>query len=186
MKFNKITNNQIQILFSLEDMKSHNVSAETFLSDNDTFQNIIQTILLEAEKQVDFKTENCKLMLESIIAPDGGFVFTITKFFPYCYNSDMKNSAILKLENLDDFLHLCTYISNINNLDHLDWISHKFSLFYYDSQYYLYIVNTNSDLSNSLLNILVEFGELIPHSAYLDGALHEYSKIVFKNINLVK
>ena len=189
MKFEKITNNKIKILFSVEDMNLYNVSTETFLSDYSEFQDIIQNLLIEAEKQIDFKTDDCKLMLESLMDYDGGFTFTITKLSSELdKNSLITSSIVLKLESLDSFLNLCTYISNMESLVY-QISSSIFSLYCYNNEYYLCAFSAECSFPDLMINVFMEFGKFIPFSEYLEGTLHEYGKLIFKDksiINLIK
>ena len=132
MKFEKITDNKLKVVFTKEDMDSHNVSKETFLSDCSEFQDIFHNLLQEAERQVNFKADDCKLVFEALMANDGGFIFTITKIFSDIDIFNIISSpVILKLDALDDFLNLFTYINNMNNLS-FDVNSCTFSLYLYD------------------------------------------------------
>ena len=114
MRFEKLTNSKIRIIFSSEDMISNNVSVQNFLTDKSISQRILQSILLEAEKEIGFKTDNSKLLVEAL-SSDGGFIFTITKLSSYDDLSLVNNSIkIFKFENFDNFLDLCTYLQNMN------------------------------------------------------------------------
>ena len=180
MKFEKITDNKLKVVFTKEDMDSHNVSKETFLSDCSEFQDIFQNLLQEAERQVDFKANDCKLIFEALMANDDGFIFTITKIFSDIDIFNILSSPIiLKLDDLNDFLNLFTYINNMNNLS-FDVNSCTFSLYLYDKNYYLYIENQEGFFQESLIYTFMEFGELVPFSVQFIGSLNEYGKSIGK------
>lgn len=180
MKFEKITDNKLKVVFTKEDMDSHNVSKETFLSDCSEFQDIFQNLLQEAERQVNFKADDCKLIFEALMTNDGGFIFTITKIFSDINIFNIISSPIiLKLDALDDFLNLFTYINNVNKLS-FDVNSCTFSLYLYDKNYYLYIENQEGFFQESLIYTFMEFGELIPYSVQFIGSLNEYGKSIGK------
>ena len=178
--FEKITDNKLKVVFTKEDMDSHNVSKETFLSDCSEFQDIFHNLLQEAERQVNFKADDCKLVFEALMANDGGFIFTITKIFSDIDIFNIISSPIiLKLDALDDFLNLFTYINNMNNLS-FDVNSRTFSLYLYDKNYYLYLENQEGFFQKSLIYTFMEFGELIPYSVQFIGSLNEYGKSIGK------
>ena len=89
MKFEKITDNKIKIIFTLEDMSINDVSVESFLSNKMLSEKVLQSIILEAEKQVGFNTENHELLVEALSTSDGGFEFTITKL---CFENNDKEA----------------------------------------------------------------------------------------------
>ena len=97
MKFEKITDSKIKIIFSLEDMNSNNISAKSFLSNSSVSQKILQNILKEAEKQVGFQTDDSKLLVEAIMSTGGGLIFTITKLSNHIKYNDF---SILKLRKI--------------------------------------------------------------------------------------
>lgn len=172
MKFEKLTDSKIRIIFTLEDMLSHEISAQEFFANNTISQEVIQNVLNEAEKEIGFKTDDSKLLVEAIASSEGGCIFTITKLSPYTVLpglSYIPHNCLLKFYDLNDFLDLCTYFKNMNNADVLN----NFSLFLYNGIYYLNIAVT---LPNTLFNALLEFGELIPHTYKIDGILQEYGK----------
>lgn len=181
MRFEKLTNSKIRIIFSSEDMISNNVSVQNFLTDKSISQRILQSILLEAEKEIGFKTDNSKLLVEAL-SSDGGFIFTITKLSSYDDLSLVNNSIkIFKFENFDNFLDLCTYLQNMNIT-----YSKDFSLILYNNSFYLYIFNSDLSISSSFFNILIEFSDSIKYSAKLDGCLYEYGKIIFNKNAICK
>ena len=181
MRFEKLTNSKIRIIFSSEDMISNNVSVQNFLTDKSISQRILQSILLEAEKEIGFKTDNSKLLVEAL-SSDGGFIFTITKLSSYDDLSLVNNSIkIFKFENFDNFLDLCTYLQNMNIT-----YSKDFSLILYNNSFYLYIFNSDLSISSSFFNILIEFSDSIKYLAKLDGCLYEYGKIIFNKNAICK
>lgn len=156
MKFEKLTDDKLRIIFTVKDMSANNVSTETFLSNNTVSQKLLHALLLRAEEKVGFKTDDCNLLVEAISSSDGGFIFTITKLSSSATNEDSK--LLFKFENFDNFLEFCTYLKNMNfsNCD-------KFSLFLYKNTYYLSILEKD-DLLIDLKSILCEFADPINYS----------------------
>lgn len=180
MKFEKLTNKKIKIVFSLDDMVLNNMCAKDFLTDKSLSQKVLQSILSKAEKEIGFKTDDCKLLVEAITSSDGGLIFTITKVFnDYDINSNLNTlrNLVFKFDCIDDFLALCSYLKHTNAID-LKTIAKNTSLVLYNNTYYLLILNTNALLGNLFL-ILNEFATIIPYSPIFEGILNEYGKIVF-------
>ena len=176
MKFEKITDSKIKIIFSLEDMNSNNISAKSFLSNNSVSQKILQNILKEAEKQVGFQTNDSKLLVEAIMSTDGGLIFTISKLSNFLKTSDFSN-MFFKFENFDNFLSFCTYIEDIDNFNSL-------SVILYNNAYYLHISFFDDILHDCFYNILTEFANPIIYSSTFEGILNEYGKVILDKNNL--
>ena len=77
MKIEKLTEDKIRVIMDFKDIK---------LDKNDFFENMVDSqgifidILEKAEKEVDFHTEGCKLLIEAFSTLEDIIVFTITKF----------------------------------------------------------------------------------------------------------
>lgn len=177
MKFEKLNDNKIRIVLSSNDMSSNNISTDNVFSDNSISEKFLQDILYKAEKEIDFKTDDSKLLVEILKSFEGGLVFNITKFKEYndiyvCLN------LMFKFNSFEDFLCLCTYLKNMSFFD-FEQYSSQFSLALYNNTYYLSI-SDYCQLPLNLLNALSEFGNLIDFSAKLDGLINEYGKILFE------
>lgn len=156
MKFEKLTDDKLRIIFTVKDMSANNVSTETFLSNNTVSQKLLHALLLRAEEKVGFKTDDCNLLVEAISFSDGGFIFTITKLSSSATNEDSK--LLFKFENFDNFLEFCTYMKNTSFSDY-----DRFSLFLYKNTYYLSVFGKD-DWPINLKSILCEFGKPISYS----------------------
>lgn len=80
MKIEKITENKIRIVVNIEELRKNNVDLEDFMMNNIESQKFFLDMLNKAEKEVGFKTKDCRLLIETFSSPDEIFVFTITKF----------------------------------------------------------------------------------------------------------
>ncbi len=169
MKFEKITDSKIKILFTLEDMNLNNISAKSFLSNNSISQKILQDVLIEAEKQVGFQADDSKLLVEAIMSTDGGLIFTITKLSNYL-KDDNSCDMIFEFDDFDNFLAFCTYLEDINDFNYLN-------VFSYNNMYYLHIVFFDNILYDYFYNILIEFAKPISSTTF-DGILNEYGKLI--------
>lgn len=179
MKFERLTNKKIRIIFNLNDMILNNMCAKDFLTDKSLSQKVLHSILSEAEKEIGFTTDDCKLLVEAITSSDGGLIFTITKVLnDYDINSNLATfrNLIFKFDCIDSFLALCSYLKHMNNTV-LKNLSKNSSLILYNNTYYLLILNTNTSLIDLHL-IASEFATIIPYTSTFEGILNEYGKIV--------
>ena len=80
MKIEKLTDNKIRIIIDLDELSEKNIDVNSLIKNNDKAHVLFQTILNEAEKQVGFKVQNCKLLVEAFSTTDGYVVFTLTKY----------------------------------------------------------------------------------------------------------
>jgi len=179
MKFEKLTDNKIRIIFTLADMTEKKISAPSFFTDKTISQQLLQTMISEAEKEVDFKTDDCKLLVEAFSNIDGDIIVTITKLSD-CIDKNFSNEfSIYKFENFDNLLDCYKYLKNMN-LTYSD----NFSFVLYNNSFYLYFLNDNFSHSNYLTNILTEFADSVEFSPKIIGTLNEYGKKIFNNIKI--
>lgn len=187
MKFEKITDEKIKIIFNIEDMKSHNISSQTILDSSTFSQELLQTMLTKAEEEVGFFANDSKLLVEATIATNQECIFTITKLStPDLQVENDIDSFIYKFENFDNFISLCTFLNNLYDLN-LRKFSEYFSLILYNNTYYLYNANTEnySTLLDYMQEIFSEFGTKVSNSPYFDGILNEYGKKIFSKNAIV-
>ena len=154
MQIEKINNNKLKVILNLEDLENNNINLNSFMSNSLESQKLFLDILDLAEKDLNFYTNNSKLIIESISLANNIFIFTITKQnspkissssnFIYCFNT------------FDDIYNILAYI-DINNL------------YLYNNTYYL-ITNSN----NKKNSILEEFSYKKISSNYLEDILMEY------------
>ncbi len=175
MKFEKLTNNKIRITLTLKDMLINKVSTQSFLGNQTIPQKFLNSLLVEAEKRLGFKTEDSKLLVEAITSNDGGFIFTITKLSFYDNSTSNNSYKLYKFKSFDDFLSFCTYIKNLK----LKVLPKDFSLILYNKIYYLKFSNDVTNSFEYILNILAEFSEPVVFSPTTEGLFAEYGKVIF-------
>ena len=180
MKFEKITDTKIRIILSLQDMESNNITPENVLSNTSNSQKLLENIIIKAEKELGFKPEDSKLLIEAIPSNEE-CIFTITKLLDekaYCIQTN--HSFIFKFDSFDDFIHLCTYLSNFSYLC-LNEISKNFSLTYYNCTYYLKFTEVEhcSIVLDYIKTFFSEFGKDVSGTVGIDGILNEYGKVIF-------
>ena len=88
MKIERITENKIRVIIDIDDLEKDNTDLKAIFNKNLSTQDFFLNILKKAEKEVDFYTDGCKLLIEAFTSTDNVVVFTITK-----YASDKKNTS---------------------------------------------------------------------------------------------
>lgn len=200
MKIEKLTENKIRVIMNLKDIES-NTDIHTFFNNMINSQNIFLDILDKAEKEVNFHTEGCKLLIEAFSTLEDTIVFTITKFSISETPQNKNKKLIVKRKNLtpsfenaiynfNDFNFFCNFCKSINMIKNLDInkIAKKIILYSYKNKYYLVFKNINYNYiyTHKVLNILSEFGKLENCSNNFEYKLIEHGKIFVKNNALIK
>ena len=188
MKFEKLTDTKIRISISSKDMEINHLSAENIFSNSADSQKLLDTMIARAEKEIGFKPEDSKLLVEAIVLANDECVFTITKLQEdkICCPINA-NAFIFKFDKFDDFINLCTFLNNFSYLC-LKEISKNFSLIYYNNTYYLkFVESTYSTIVIDYIKTLFEeFGKDVSHTSGIDGVLNEYGKVIFSKNAILK
>lgn len=200
MKIEKLTDNKIRIIINLEELSEKDIDLHSLALNTDKVHSLFQTILLEAEKQVGFKVQNCKLLVEAFSTSEGYVVFTLTKYkneispehspkrlkfkrktFSNCYQN-----AIYQFNNFEEFCHFCTYCNN-SKLSDLKDFAKNISFYEYKNLYYLIFsnINTNFKYTNLFYTSISEFSNLVSNSFIVKSKLMEHGKTIFKT-NAIK
>lgn len=203
MKIEKLTENKIRVIVSTEDLIKTNTDLNSIMAKAIESQKLFLEILSRAEKEVDFHTEGCKLLIEAFSSIDDFLIFTITK-----YSSKEKKSAsnispkkpIAKRKNVDyssentvysfsSFDELCDFCNCIDTYKNLDTskISKNISLYLYNDIYYLVIQNINLKypLLKTFHSIALEFGKPYSNSKLFISKLFEHGTNIIKK-NAIK
>lgn len=202
MKIEKLTENKIRVILSIEDVDTTDINFNSILNKTTITQNLFLEILEKAEKKLNFNTDGCKLLIELFSSIDDVLVFTITKYEPETLQDKQPNTKTLKKRNviakiksinystkniiysfnsMEEFCKLCSHISTLNHFKFVNF-SKNSSLFLYNGTYYLLIKNINTQYKyiNQFYSIASEFGKLLSHSKGFEGKLTEYGKIIIK------
>ena len=185
MKFEKITDTQIKIILDIKDMELHNITNESIIATSTFPQKLLQTMLKTAEKEVGFKADDSKLLVEATMPNNTECIFIITKLTTKTISS-LDNSFVFKFNCFDDFIALCTFLNNLSDLN-LKYFSENFSLIFYNNTYYLYDsdISKYSILLDYMKETFSEFGTRIYNSTEIEGILNEYGKVIFENNAIV-
>lgn len=200
MKIEKLTENKIRIIIDLDELSEKNIDIHSLTHSKSKAHSLFQIILNEAEKQVGFKVQNCKLLVEAFSTTDGYIVFTLTKykndissnnsskkvnFKRKNINNTYKN-AIYKFNNFEEFCNFCSYCYN-SKLNTLQGFAKNIALYEYKSFYYLIFTNINIgyEFTNLFYTSISEFSNMISNSILLKSKLSEHGNMIFK-ANAVK
>lgn len=198
MKIEKLTENKIRIIINLDELTKKNIDIYSLNSSNGKTHSLFKAILNEAEKQVGFKAQNCKLLVEVFSTTEGYIIFTLTKY----RNENTSNSgnsnnrklrvkrknvfasyknAIYKFNNFEEFCNFCTYCCN-SKLSDLKGFAKNISLYEYHNFYFLVFSDINSDYiyNNLFYTCISEFSSLVSTSFVFKNKLTEYGKAIFK------
>lgn len=199
MKIEKLTENKIRVVVNLEDLEKNNIDIQSFFTKSIDSQGLFFNILEQAEKELDFHTEGCKLLIEAFSSLDDILVFTITKYLPVEKNDSQnslkrkkiiakrksfntqKNQAIYSFDNFETFCNFCSALNNAKNLD-IKKISKFSSLYLYNNIYYLFLKDINNEYINinSFYCLISEFAKMSSFSNNFSDKLLEHGKIIIK------
>lgn len=193
MKIEKLTDNKIRVIINSDELGCTNINIHNIMIKAIETQDIFSSILKKAEKEVNFYTDGCKLLIEAFSSFEDMIVFTITKFSPD--NNAKKKKLIAKrksfdtiskqiicrFESFDAFCEFCNAINNIHKLD-INKLVKNAILYLWQDAYYLVLknINTNSENTNLLYSILSEFGKPLSFSNNFEYKLLEHGKVIIK------
>ena len=197
MKIEKLTENKIRIIINLDDLDEENVDLHSLMKKALESPYLISDILIKAEKELGFKTDGCKLLIEAFSSLDDIYIFTITKYEPSEINQPKKKlvarrktanikplNSIYYFNNFDEFCNFCIRINSINNFD-VKKLCKDISLYLFKNTYYLVFKNINIDyeLIKLFFSEIAEFGKNINFSENFERKLLEHGKIlnIFQN-----
>lgn len=199
MKIEKLTENKIRVIINSEDLEKSNTDVHSFFSKSLDSHGFFFDILKKAEKEVDFHTEGCKLLIEAFSSSDDVLVFTITKYSA----NDLKSSldevkkkkiiakrksfnvqnkqAIYAFENFDVFCDFCCAINSIKDFNTKS-LAKNVALYLYNDTYYLVLSRINVDylFLNRFYSTVSEFGKLLTFSKNFECKLLEHGSVISK------
>lgn len=199
MKIEKLTDNKIRIIINLDELSEKELfNIHTLTQDNNKSYLLFQNILNEAEKQVGFKVQDCRLLVEACFTSEGYVIFTLTKYkndtektskklkFKRKIISNSYKNAIYKFNHFEEFCAFCTYC-NSSKLADLSAFAKCISLYEYKQAYYLVFLNINTDFKYADLfyTSISEFSNLVSDSLIFKSNLDEHGKAIFK-VNAIR
>lgn len=198
MKIEKLNENKIRITLDLNDLAEKDIDFHSFMSNPIESQNLFLDMLEQAEKEVGFKTKDCKIMLEALAMSDGVFVITVTrvnaetsktdspvrkkvKIRRKIKNIDIDKCAIFEFVNFDDFLDFATSLSS-EAITTISKSIRSSKLYCYNSKYYLIIdkIANDQNLIKHFCSSILEFGKLVSNSSTYRSTIIEHGKLIIK------
>ena len=80
MKIEKLSNNKLKVIFSINELEKENIDYQAFMSGSTRCESIIANLLYIAKDELNFDTQNCNIEIETFEITHGNFVLTITRF----------------------------------------------------------------------------------------------------------
>jgi len=197
MKIEKLDENKIRITLNLEDLKEKDIDLHTFMSNSIESQRIFLDMLEEAEKEVGFKTDNYRVMIEALALSNGTFVLTVTKFETDIDReknkykkvhikrklTDLNNKdMIYRFSSFEEFCDFCGIFAQESIINRKNFCS-KCSLYTYNQNYYLILSNINFSLkfTKAFFNHIIEYASPVHNSNLFNGKIQEYGKAIIKS-----
>ncbi len=193
MKIEKLTENKIRVIINSNELGLNHISVHSLMTKALETQEIFSDILKKAEKEVNFYTDGCKLLIETFSSLDDIFVFTITKYLPENDTKKKKLTAkrksfnkisqhsICRFETFDTFCHFCNKIKCLHRID-VNKLAKNTALYLWKDTYFLVLrdIHTSCDEVNLFYSALSEFGKPLSFSDNFESKLLEHGKVVIK------
>lgn len=193
MKIEKLTENKIRVIINSSELGLNNITVHSIMTKAIETQEIFSDILKRAEKEVDFHTDGCKLLIETFSSLDDIFVLTITKYLP---DNDFKKKklvvkrksfnkmspqAVCHFENFDTFCEFCNKIKCLHRFN-TNKLAKNVALYLWKDSYYLILrdINTKYENVNLFYSTLSEFGKLLSFSNSFESKLLEHGKVIIR------
>ncbi len=201
MKFEKINDNQMRVIISIQDLEDNDISLHDFMSNSLESQDLFFDLLEEAEEKIGFKTKNCQVRVEALAMTDDNFVLTITKVKPNANKKHTRSSKtkpkpvvkrkthtlelnhlIYKFNSFDDYCYFVEFLVKSNLVNSVK-VAEKIYLYLYKDCLYLVLCNLNTKYKNitKFYTIITEFGSYISNPDIFIHRLNESGTIFIKN-----
>ena len=156
MKIEKLSNNKLKVIFSINELEKENIDYQAFMSGSTRCESIIANLLYIAKDELNFDTQNCNIEIETFEITHGNFVLTITRFENNIRRpkvkrkqADLSNrSCIYEFDSLDNYYDFINFFKR--NFSDLYNKFEKSSEFYQFSGKYILIVNSSKFLENEV------------------------------------
>lgn len=192
MKIEKLTDNKIRIIVNIDEL-SKKIDIKDLIKNDDESFLLFQNLLKEAEKQVGFTVQGCRLLVEAFSTSEGFIVFTLTKHKIESSSQNKKlkikrkslnncySNAIYKFNTFEDFCNFCTYCKK-SPLSKMKNFAKNISLYEYNNLYYLIFFNINENYKHTKLfyTTIAEFSNLASTSLVFKSNIVEHGNVIFK------
>ena len=193
MKIEKLTENKIRVIIHSEEFGLGNLNIHSIMTKSLETQEIFSDILKKAERELDFCTDGCKLLIEGFSSLEDIFVFTITKYLPD-YNSKKKKliakrksfdtnqkHLVCRFENFEVFCEFCNIFHSVHNFESRK-LAKNIALYQWKDAYYLIFrdKNTKYEKMHLFYSKLSEFAQILSFSDNFECKLLEHGKVIIK------
>ena len=200
MKIEKLTENKIRIIIKPEDLPNNEIDMSSLFSSSAIeTEGLFFKMLEKAEKELNFHTEGCKLLIEAFSSSDDILVFTITKYIPTENDTTLsplpkrrltvkrktinlsKKHGIYQFENFETFCDFCNCINKIHEFN-VNKFAKNVSLYLYNDAYFLVVKNIdiNYKFLNRFYSSVSEFSKLSSYSENFENKLLEHGKVIMR------
>lgn len=182
MKIEKISNDKLKFIFSMNELEKENIDYQSFMSGSDKCENIINSLLYIAQDELDFNTKDCNIEIETFEVTHGNFVITVTKFNdnPPKLKAKRKTgdfsdcSCVYEFSSFDNYIDFTYFLkTNFNNIFEIFENNKKL---YHIFEKCILIIDT-SKFSSSQARIfnscITEFGKFKSNSSILISKIEE-------------
>ena len=207
MKFEKLSDNKIRIILTMQDLTEKNIDFHSFMSNSIESQNVLLDMLEEAKKETGFDPENFNLKIEALAMADTNFIFTITKVYPETAIATSKSEpaertsrrkftikkksltpssttqAVYMFNCFDDFCNFLYFLKKSNSVYEIHSLADDVLLYSYKNCYYLLISNIHTSIVSriSFYATITEFAKCISNSKSFASKLKECGTLIMKN-----
>lgn len=193
MKIEKLTENKIRVIINTDELGENHINLHNIMTKAIETQDFFSLMLKKAEKEVDFHTEGCKLLIEAFSSLEDVLVFTITKYLPDSETRKKKlvvkrksfdktsKLAVCQFENFEVFCEFCNGLKSLHKIE-IAKLAKNTALYSWKDSYYLVLrnINTNYQPIHLFYSTLSEFGKLLPYSEHFEFKLLEHGKVLIK------
>lgn len=178
MQIEKINENQIEVILTLDDLKENNISIHSFMCNSSASKNLFLKILSFANNEIGFNLKNYEIIIEAFSVPNqNSFVLFITRVphSIYLHPSKINNKFVsnksfwVRFNSLDDF---CMYCNSLKNN-----LKAQSSLYHLDDCYFLHIKSNNLKDYFKILTMTKEFSSSIYNNEFI---LDENAEIIIR------
>lgn len=173
MKIERISENQLKLTLTIEDLAERNLSPEDLFSHSKKTQQLFREILEQVLREGNFLFTEAPLMVEAAPSAEEGVVLIITggKRQSAAQKETSKQfsdaSLLYAFATLDDVIHACVRLGE-------DFPAES-ALYKQGNKYFLLLQGETDTVAGTILQ---EYGERLPSSHLTEACFSEHGKIL--------
>ncbi len=173
MKIERISENQLKLTLTIEDLAERNLSPEDLFSHSKKTQQLFREILEQVLREGNFLFTEAPLMVEAAPSAEEGVVLIITggKRQAAAQKETSKQfsdaSLLYAFATLDDVIHACVRLG--------EDFSAESALYKQGNKYFLLLQGETDTVAGTILQ---EYGERLPSSHLTEACFSEHGKIL--------